>query len=374
MSEHTFEALDRLLADGGPSAAFDHLAQTFREQKQYPLLFETRLMQKRLELGLPLIAGDPAAEPDGELRKQYESAFIEAARETGALYLADGAVTRAWPYFRAIGDTHPVAEAIEAVEPGEDFEGVVEIAFHERVNPRKGFELVLRKLGLCRAISFFEQYPSREGRQESLSLLVSTLYSDLRESLRRTIERVEGSAGEGATVLDLITGRDWLFGEYDYYVDSSHLVSILRFAIDLEDRELLRKAVEMAEYGSRLAPMFHFRGEPPFENTYRDYGIYLRALMGEQVDDAVAHFRSKLADAADSSPSQTLVLLLVRLERYREAVDIALEHLRDVPPSQLACPSAVQLCQLARDFDRLKTVAREQDDLLTYAADVAQGV
>jgi hypothetical protein len=374
MGEHSFEALDRLLADGGPAAAFNHLAETFRGQKQYPMLFETRLMQTRLELGLPLISGDPASEPSGELRKQYESAFIEAARETGALYLADGEVTRAWPYFRAIGDTRPVAEAIEKAEPGEDFEGVVEIAFHERVNPRKGFELVLRKLGLCRAISFFEQFPGRDGRQASLNLLVSTLYNDLRESLQRTVVRAEGSAPEGAGVLDLITGRDWLFGEYNYYVDSSHLVSILRFAIDLEDRELLRKAVEMAEYGRRLSSMFHFKGDPPFENTYEDYGIYLRALVDEQVDEAVAHFRSKLADAADSTPAQMFVLLLVRLKRYGEALDVALEYLRELPPSQMICPSAVQLCQLARDFERLKVVAREQDDLLTYTAAVAQGV
>jgi hypothetical protein len=373
MTGHTFEELDRLLADGGPAAAFEHLAQRFRDRKQYPMLFETRLMQKRLELGLPLIAGDPAGEPAGELRKQYEAAFIEAARETGTLYLADGEVTRAWPYFRAIGETLPVAEAIDRAEPGEDFEGVVEIAFHERVNPRKGVELVLRKLGLCRAISFFEQYPGREGRQESLALLVSTLYSDLAESLKRTIVHAEGSAPESASIRDLINGRDWLFGEYDYYVDSSHLVSILRFAIDLEDPELLQKAVEMAEYGRRLSPMFHFKGEPPFENPYEDYGIYLRALAGEQVDEAVSHFRSKLTEAADSAPAQTLVNLLVRLKRYGEAVEVALEHLQEVQPSQLACPSVVQLCQLSGDFRKLKTVAREQDDLLTYAAAAAQG-
>jgi len=373
MTEHSFEALDRLLADGGPAAAFEHLAHTFREQKRYPMLFETRLMQIRLDLGLPLIAADPSAEPSGELRKAYESAFIAAARETGGLYLGDGEITRAWPYFRAIGDTCPVAEALETAEPGEDFEGLVEIAFQERVNPRKGFELVLQKLGLCRAISFFEQFPGRDGRQQSLNLLVSTLYNDLLESLRRSVAHVEGSAPEGAGVLHLITGRDWLFGEYDYYVDSSHLVSILRFAIDLEDSEMLRKSVEMAEYGRRLAPMFHFKGEAPFENTYEDYGIYLRALAGECVDEAVRHFHSKLADAADSAPAQTLVLLLVRLRRYGEAVDVALEHLQDVPPSQLGCPSAFQLCQLAGDFDKLKTVAREQDDLLTYAAAAIQG-
>jgi hypothetical protein len=374
MSENPFDHLDRAIAEGGPAPAFEYLAESFREQKNYPMLFETRLMQIRLELGLPLISADPSAEPQGALRKQYEERFIQAAREIGWLFLNDGEIARAWPYFRAINEHTPIIEAIEKVEPGETVDPVIEIAFQERVHPRKGFELLLRQYGLCRAITFFHQYPDANGRQESLALLLNTLYRDLTESLKRTISSVEGSAPEGAGVRELIAGRDWLFGEYDYYVDTSHLVSILRFAMDVEDRELLAKAVELAEYGNKLSPMFHFRGDPPFEKQYEDYGAYLKALATGDAEPAVQHFRAKLESSEDTSAAQVLVVLLAKLKKYEQAVDLSLEFLQGVPPSQLMCPSVPQLCQMAGDFSRLKGVARQEDDLLTYAAAALQAM
>src|SRR5438105_2664712 len=89
-------------------------------------------------LPFPLLRDVPA-----DVRPAYERAFVEAAREVGGLFLADGDVTRAWPYYRAVGESAPVAAAIEQIAPGEDIESVIAIAFQERVNPRKGFELIL---------------------------------------------------------------------------------------------------------------------------------------------------------------------------------------------------------------------------------------
>ena len=43
--------------------------------------------------------------------------------------------------------------------------------------------------------------------------------------------------------------------------------------------------------------MFQYRGTPPFQNVYEDHSVYLRALVGDDVDGAIAHFRKKLADA-----------------------------------------------------------------------------
>ncbi|MDQ6706880.1 MAG: hypothetical protein M3Z85_13010 [Acidobacteriota bacterium] len=137
------------LHSGGPAATFDFLARHYREEKNYPSLFETRLMKKRQELGLPLIQPDPIAELPSEARQAYDAACTEAAREVGSLYLADGDIERAWPYFRAIGEAEPVIGAIERVEPGEGIDRIIEIALHERVHPRKGFELMLANHGIC---------------------------------------------------------------------------------------------------------------------------------------------------------------------------------------------------------------------------------
>src|SRR5262249_40826872 len=73
-----------------------------------------------------------------------------------------------------------------------------------------------------------------------------------------------------------------------------------------------------------------------------------------------------------TAAAQVLVGLLARLGRYREAIETSLEHLRDADLNQLACPSVMQLCQLASDYDRLMDLSREQNDLLGCAAALLQ--
>ena len=377
MTDDAFEGLEQALKSGGAAEAFVFLAEQACSEKNYPLLFEVRLMQKRRELGLPLIQTGSLSDVPEDRRPAYEQAYIAAAREVGGLFLAGGDIARAWSYYRAIGEPAPVAEAIERVEAGENIDRVIEIAFLEGVNPRKGFELLLGSYGLCRAISTFSQYPARAGRDESLHLLVRTLYRELAHSLKRTIERVEGQEPATDSLTELMRGRDWLFEGNTYYVDTSHLASIIQFSPELEDREILAQVLELTEYGKRLAPMFHFRGNPPFEDVYEDHGAYLRALLGQEVDNAIAHFRKKIAaqeggEDGDTSAAQALVGLLARLKRYGEAVEVSLAHLRDVNPIDLTCPTAAQLCQMARDYGKLREVARQQNDLLSYAAGVMQ--
>jgi hypothetical protein len=372
MTDNAFDLIDQTLRSGGPEAGIELLAKKVLDDKNYPLLFEVRLLKKRHELGLPLIQVDDSATMAPDTRREYDKAFIDAAREVGGLFLADGNIQRAWPYFRAIGETAAVSAAIEKFDSTEGIEPIIEIAFLERVNPHKGFQMILFNYGICRAITSFGQYPGREGRDESLRLLVRTLHSELVESLKRVIARNEGQAPDTQNVGELIAGRDWLFEGNSYYVDTSHLVSVIRFSLDLDDRETLELAGELTEYGMHLGSMFQERSEPPFDNFYFDHGVYLRALRGEDVDGAIAHFRQKV-DACDpnetgSAPAQILVGLLARLERYNEAIDVSVQRLSGISPSELACPSVLQLCFLAGDYDRLRSLARERGDLLHYTA------
>ena len=78
--------------------------------------------------------------------------------------------------------------------------------------------------------------------------------------------------------------------------------------------------------------------------------------------------KSTETETAGSWPAQILVNLLVRLERYREALEVSLEYLPGAHASEIACPTAQQLCELAGDFDRLAELARERGDVLTYVA------
>ena len=367
-----FARLAAAAESGGTAAVFDLLLRECREAKDYPALFEARLMKARADLGLPLIhAGSIDMIPE-DRRAAYEAAFIETAKEVGMLFLAAGDIPRAWSYLRAVGVVEPVAEAIDRVAPEQAGDAVLEIAFQEQVNPRRGLELILANHGICRAITCFSGYPGRRGREESLALLTRTLYRDLTASLTRTIAEVEGKAPEETGVSALISGRDWLFEGANYYVDTSHLASVIQFCGESQNVETLRLAIELCDYGAKLAPMFHWRGEAPFDNVYEDYRIWIRALIGEDLDSAIAHFRAKAA-AADpeetgTAPAQALVNLLTRLGRYSEAIDVSLEHLSGADLMSRNCPTVTELCQMNGDWDKLAQVAQSNSDPMAYVA------
>jgi hypothetical protein len=374
--DDSFDLIEQAVASGGARSALDLLARKFQIEKQYPQLFEARLMQKRLELGLPLIqlgAIEDLREPE---RSQYEEGVRQAARESGALFLADGDIQHAWPYFRAIGDRETVASAIENIEPGDHMDGLIDIALGQRVHPRKGLELLIAQHGICRAITYFEQFPDLENREACLILLIRTLHSELIASLSNAIMRREGQSPIANSIPGLIQGREWLFGEFDAYVDTSHVINVIRFAVDLQDPEAIRWALELCEYGRHLSSQFKMRGEAPFEDIYCDYAIYLHAMLGEDLDAAIEHFRDKIAGQDDPlraiQSAQVLMALLLRHERYHAAMLISLEHLSGIPASRLACPTLYQLCQLAGDSARLKEIARERGDLLSFAAGTIQ--
>jgi hypothetical protein len=369
MSEDIFDLIEQATRLGGTESGFDLLTQKLREDKNYPLLFEARVIEQRHKMGLPPLRVDGIDDIPAGQRDAYEDALARAAREAASLFLADGDIPRAWPYFRAVGDREPVQAAIEKLESAED--AVIQIALEERVHPRKGFELLLERYGICRAITYFEQYVDRESREQCIMLLVRTLHRELVESLRRAIERRQETA-VSHSVPELIAGRDWLFGDLDYYVDTSHLVSVIRFALDLADIDALRLAIELCEYGKHLSPQFKYRADPPFDDVYVDHAAYLSALAGENVDACVEHFVSKVR-ASDPSvtgtaPAQVLVALLTRLKRYGQAIQISLDYLSNTAGEQLVCPTLPQLCQLAGDYERLKKLARERRDLLSYFA------
>ena len=67
--------------------------------------------------------------------------------------------------------------------------------------------------------------------------------------------------------------------------------------------------------------MFRSSDDPPFERVYEDRGVYLRALLGEDVDRAVKHFDEKAAasdpDRDGSRPAEVLVELLGTAQEVR---------------------------------------------------------
>lgn len=376
MADDIYQQLQEAVASGGAEAALDRLADYLKKAHQYHDLFDVRLMQARRKQGLPIVwtkSMDDLPEPQ---RTAVEDASLEACRECGRGLLAVGRVKEAWMYLRPTGDKAAVAAELQKLVADDESlsEDVIDIALNEGVSPRLGFQLMLQNYGLCNCITTFEQQMHgrpKADRRGVVELLLRFIHDELLRNVRDDVARQQGSRPTENTLAELVHDRDWLYEADNYHTDATHLQSIVRFAVILDDPELLRLAVDLTEYGRRLSQSYQFPGQPPFQDTYADHAKFFRALLGENVDEALAYFKAE-ADASaqeeDTSPIEVYVSLLARTGRVGEAID---ETARLLPPgrrqSDLA-PSLQELAQQSGDYDRLMNVSRSRGDLLGFAA------
>ncbi len=385
MDPAVLDEIERTLAADGPDAAVNRLCDRLRQDKDYHALFYALLMKKRHELGVSPVPTGPAKDLPKSVHTSYEDAIREAGRLVGGLYVQDGQLPQAWAYFRMLGEPGPMRAALEAHAPadGEDLQPLVQIAFYEGVHPRKGFDWVLDRYGICSAITNLggQELPHPpEDRQYCLQRLVRALYAELCARLAADIERHEGrrppeaDAKEPApgTVLRLMEGRDWLFEDDGYHIDTSHLSSVVQMAVHLTACDELRLARELCAYGKRLSPRFRGRNEPPFEDLYESHDRYLSVLTGEDVEGGLAYFREQAekAEAAGDGTfsAEVLVNLLLRLERPKDALAAARKHLAKADGRRLTCPGVAELAQQVGDYRTLAEAAREQGDAVHFLA------
>jgi len=375
--------LAEILESAGPAAAIEELARSAREELKPRVLLDALLLKARLDLGLPA-SGIQSDQLSEEVKTRYEDRYVEALRTVGHLLLEKGDIPAAWPYFRVIGEKEPVRQAIDAFDPSSVDEhalgAVIDVAFQQQVHPIKGFGWILDRYGICSAISSFEALPADDAvRCESAALLTRSLHAQLVYSLSSEIERREGPPPpESLSVNQLIEGRSWIYDDDAYAIDVSHLSSVVRLSPLLKSKADIALALELATYGSGLSDRFRYDGLPPFDDIYADHAIYLNALLGNDADAAVAHFRSKLKpadpdddqprDPLETLPAQTLVNLLATLGRDQEAIALASEHLADVPETYLMCPSLAALCRKAGRLDLLADAAANNQDWALFLA------
>lgn len=371
-----YELIAAALQSEGPEAALDQLAARLREASRYHELCDALLMRARLRIGLPIIMTQPLDDLRDPERTRMENACIEVYREVGTLFLRAGRVREAWMYLRPVGERGEVAQELRQLTPTpENVDALLELAIHEGVAPRWGFELLLRERGLCNAITMFDgvmaQRPARD-RREVASLLTAHLYSELVRNLKSDITRRKGSPPSENTIAELVRDRPWLFDDMNYHVDASHLGAVVRFALTLDEPEDLRRAVELTDYGQRLHPQYQYPGHPPFENVYPSHALFFQAQLGERVDEAIEYFRAQ-AEAADpelhgTEPAEVYVALLVRLKRYQDALEAAARHWPRGARLSGFAPSILELGHLAGNQERLAAICQERDDLVGYVA------
>ncbi len=376
-----FDRLEQELADTGVAGVLDQLVAQLREKKEYHELFEALKMRVRHGLGLPITYSDSGDELDEPQRNGLEEGLIDACREVGMLLLQDGSAREGWMYMRPVGDRAAVARELEKIEPTDDtVEELIEVCLYEGVDPARGYSLVLEHHGTCNAITTYESAVVRQpipDQRAAAGLLIRHLHAELLSSVRADIAQHEGTEPTEGWLAELIADRDWMFGEHSYHVDTTHLASTVRFSRVLEDPELLKLALDLTVYGRRLSSQFQYQGDEPFGDIYPSNAFYLGALLGENVDEAIAYFRSKVAelDANEhgSQPMETFVQLLDRVNRPSEAID-ALIDFCEAPQQQdtQVVRLLLELSEKLGDFDKVKDLCRKRGDVLGFASGLIQ--
>ncbi len=381
MDTALFDQLELTVKSAGPAAAIDMLCAELQGRKDYGGLFYALLMKKRFELGVSPIATGSNQDLPPEAHHAFEDGIADAARTVGALYLAAGQIPQAWGYFRMLGDSAPVAQALEKLQLDDsmDTQAIIDIAFHQGVLPLKGFDWVIQRFGICSAITVMggELPFTPEVKAECSKKLIRTLYAELIERLRAEIERQQNLAPTAKTVGELIAGRDWLFADDFYHIDLSHLNAVVQMATQLEKCEEMQLARELCAYGMKLSPRFRYQSEPPFEDQYADYDKFLAILSGADVEGGVAHFRAKIdthpPETAGTFPTEIYVNLLLRLGRDQEALEIVRKYLAPLGEARLSCPNLVELVQQTKRYDVLAEVARTQGNPVNFLAGLIAG-
>jgi len=362
-----FERLRQACAAGGPPALFADLAASLAARGRWHALFDLRLLEARHALGLPPSGDLAALALPPNVREQLDERSLAACREVGWPLLAAGQVAAGWMYLRAAVPPAEVAARLATLteETGDSddedaarrLQEIVGVALWEGVDPALGLSIVLRTQGTCNGITAYEQAVSRlpAGRQEpAAGVLVAHLHGE--------IERAGGFAAPGL------------------HCDISHLQSVLRIARVCTTEPALRQAWELASYACRLPPDVVYPGEPPFENVAESSRLWYAAQIGRDVEEAVAYFRRAFLTAdpqeAGTLPCDALVVLLARLGRPGEALQVALERPRDdgMPSGMQALgmmPALVDLAAASGHWEPLRRACMERGDEITYAATLA---
>jgi hypothetical protein len=380
MTTSPLDEIQAAMAAGGADGALACLADRLRAAGRYGEMFDVRLMQARRKLGLPIVMSATLDELQDPLRGKLEAAYLEACREVGDLLLKAGRIREAWLYLRPVGDKVAVARALEQAAPEDGrIDELVEVAVHEGVAPRRGFELVLENYGICNAITMFDStmgFRPRSDQQAVAALLIEHLYRDLLRNVKAEIARQEGRPPAEPSLADLVRDRDWLFLDNAYHIDTSHLHAVVRFGRVVDDPAVLRLAIDLTEYGRRLSSQFQFQSDEPFAEGYVAHGHFFRALAGEHVEEGVAYFREKAAslpvEEHGLGPAEVYVALLSRLGRHQEAFDAAVRYIPpEARPSGFA-PNLFELARLAGCYDKLLEVSRQRNDWLVFTAGLVE--
>jgi hypothetical protein len=359
-----------------PERLFAVVSQRLAAAGDLHRLFDLRLLQERRRLGLALDRRTPIDEVEEPLRSELEAAYLAACREVGELLVEAGRLREAWMYLRPAGDKVALRKRLARTTLDEkQADELIELALYEGVDPERGYAWLLGRQGTCNAITTLdglEQQLSASDVRSCAAVLVRHVYNELQGNLRGHLNRLGASARSDASVLQLIDEHPELQAGGDYHLDASHLASAMRYSRLLTEPTLVAKALEMAEYGSRLPADLQYPGESPFEEVYPSHRLLLEATLGRAVDKALEYFGRKARAASEDPQSTTAVetylVLLSRTGRASEALDAYSELVPAGREVSRYSPTLLELTQQCGDWERYAAICRQREDVLGFAA------
>ena len=377
-----FDRLKAALAKGGPTGAVDALITELRAAEDFNSLFYALLMKKRIELGVSPFPTGPSADLPAHTHEPYEQAIRDAGRHVGGIFLERGELPKAWNFFRMLGEPEPIREALEKFQPQPDTDiyPLIEIAWQGGVLPKKGFDLILDRHGVCSAIttvSSSDLNTNPDLRDYCIGRLVHAIHEQLTERLRGDLEGRGHTVPPGASIKRMAEGHPELFGDDSYHIDTSHLSSVCQMSMYLPAGPENDLARDLCEYGRRLSPNIRGGGgDAPFEDAYEDFLPFLNVVAGVEVEPGLARFKAKAErEAAEgaSYAAQVYINLLIRVNKIREALEAAKAMLANEDDRNLICPSVTELAKRLNDFDAMAEAAKARNDAVGFLAGLIAG-
>ena len=380
MADSLFEQLEQQCTAGGVEAVLEHLIAGLQQEKKHHELFEALKMQVRHRAGLPLLYGESGDDLDPKQRTLLEDGLLGACRQVGTGLLEDGRVSEGWMYMRPVGDVAAAREMIHKIDVQEDnIDEMVEVLLQEGVDPARGFSVVLQNYGTCNAITTFESVMPQKSKADQRAvaqLLLRHVHQELFTNVKADVATRQDSEPSSTTLAELIAGQEGMFGEHSYHIDTTHLASTTRFSRILDDEESLRLALDLTQYGQELHEQFQYEGDEPFTDIYRHHAFYFQALLGENLDEALAHFENR-SDNVDTNQwgtvgIETYIDLLARVGKIEEAIAVTIEKIQPGQRTMGLAPSLLELCERSGNYSPLMDACRKSDDVLGFATGLMQ--
>lgn len=380
-----FDELQRISHASGVEKSLDFLEHQFRRDREYFKLFEVLKMRCRYKMGLPLTYSQQPDALDEAQQRQLEDGLLDACREIGTLFFKSGQFQEGWMYLQPVGDKLLNEKLVRSIEADDDnMDALIDVAVSQGAAPSYGYQLLLDHYGTCNGITTFDTQAGRfekSTQKEMARVLLNHIYAELADNVRYAIKKQQESnpPSEPRAPVDLSgVTLDQMLADYPnltaagaHHIDTTHLASVMRIARLVDVPEDLQKASELARYGKQLHPDFQYPGSPPFEDTYIDHALFYQSLQGNDVESAIEHFEKKThsseSDDQNCLAVETLVDLLVRLGRNREAISLMTERLLGKCEPMGIAPQPFDIANSPETLRQLREFYESDGDLLGFA-------